>query len=246
MAFHHRVPLRAAVAHGPAVGLQGRVRAVFNPGSVNRHFDLGSIGLGLMIFWFAAVHFRLWIAHPGVFVGAGQVTLEVVQGVLLFIRRRDTTGRRPASVWAAATIGSWAFLLARPIGGGYFDSPALFGAQPLLGADGLWLGLQFVGTICAIFSLTCLGRSFGLLAGNRGVKTQGAYQIVRHPAYASYMLVQLGYVLENPSLWNIGIFAVVIVGQLTRIHQEEETLSRDPRYVRYARQVRNRLVPGIY
>lgn len=208
--------------------------------------DIGSIGLGLLIFWFAAIHFRLWIAHPGVFVGAGQVILETVQGVLLFIRRRDPRGNRAPSVWLATTVGSWAFLLARPIGGGYFDSPALFGGQPFLGAEGLWLGIQLIGTVCAIFSLTCLGRSFGLLAANRGVQTRGAYRFVRHPAYASYMVVQMGYVLENLSLWNLAIFGIAIVGQLTRIHQEERTLCEDPAYVRYSHQVRSRLLPGLY
>jgi protein-S-isoprenylcysteine O-methyltransferase Ste14 len=217
-----------------------------DPRSWNSRLDLGSVALGLLILWFASVHLRLWIAHPGVFVGAGQVLLETVQGVLLFIRRRDTGGRRAPSVWLATTVGSWGFLLARPNGGGYFDSPPLFGAQPFLGAEGLWLTLQLLGTACAIFSLTCLGRSFGLLAANRGVQTKGAYRFVRHPAYASYMVVQISYVLENLSFWNLAVFGVVMVGQLTRIQQEERTLVEDPVYVRYCSQVRSRLIPGLY
>jgi hypothetical protein len=247
VAIDDRFPMSSAVS--PAVASKGRVSArgsFLHPRLWGIRLDLGSITLGLLIFWFAAVHLRIWIAQPGVFVGAGQVALEIVQGVLLFIRRPDTQPRRAASVWIATTIGSWGFLLARPIGGGYFDSPFLFSAQPFLGLDALWLGLQFAGTICAIFSLTCLGRSFGLLAANRGVKTNGAYQIVRHPAYASYMIVQIGYVLENLSFWNLAIFTVVLICQITRIHQEEATLSEDPAYVRYSRKVRSRLIPGLY
>jgi protein-S-isoprenylcysteine O-methyltransferase Ste14 len=247
MAIDERYAMKLAVSPAASAGTgKARLRSFFHPRLWGRQLDLGSIGLGLLIFWFAAVHLRLWIAQPGVFVGAGQVALEILQGVLLFIRRPDTLPPRAARVWIATTVGSWGFLLARPAGGGYFDSPLLFGAQPFLGAENLWLAMQFAGTICAIVSLTCLGRSFGLLAGNRGVKTQGAYQVVRHPAYASYMIVQIGYVLENLSFWNLLVFSVVLVCQIVRIHQEEAVLSNDPAYIRYSQQVRNRLVPGLY
>jgi hypothetical protein len=208
--------------------------------------DAGSIFVGGMILWFAGVHLRLWIQHPGVFVGLGQVMLELVQGVLFFVRRRDTGARRPLSVWAATMIGSWGFLLARPIGGGYVDAPALFGGHPLFEAGGIWIGVQLVGTLMAILSLSSLGRSFGLLAANRGLQTRGAYRIVRHPAYASYFVVQMAYLCENLSLWNIAIFAVVLCAQLTRIGQEEAFLSHDAAYVSYAREVRYRLLPGVY
>jgi protein-S-isoprenylcysteine O-methyltransferase Ste14 len=247
VAIDKRFRLSPAVVPSTTAATDGSERrSLLHPRPWGVRLDLGSIGLGLLIFWFAAVHLRLWIAHPGLLVGAGQVALEIVQGVLLFIRRPDNLPRRAASVWIAVTIGSWGFLLARPAGAGYFDSPLLFNAQPFLGADSFWLAMQFAGTICAIFSLTCLGRSFGLLAANRGVKTQGAYQVVRHPAYASYMMVQIGYVLENLSFWNLMVFAVVFVCQMIRIQQEEATLSQDPAYVRYSHRVRSRLIPGLY
>src|ERR1700730_6943059 len=96
----------------------------------NIQLDPGALVLSGLIFWFAGIHLRLWIAHPGVFVGLGQVLLELVQGALFIVRRRDNGGRRPAAVWIATMVGSWGFLLARPAAGAYFDSPFLFGAQP--------------------------------------------------------------------------------------------------------------------
>lgn len=223
-----------------------RLDALLHPRVFRTQLDVGSLLLSMMILWFAFIHLRLWIAHPGIFVGLGQVALELVQGSLLLVRRRDQGGRRPFSVWLAASVGSWAFLLARPIGGGYVDAPALFGGQSFLGSDGLWLGMQLIGTLLAIISLSCLGRSFGLLAANRGVRTSGAYSLVRHPAYASYMIVQCGYVLENLTLWNLAIFMVVVAAQLIRMRQEESTLWDDPSYRSYCSNVRYRLVPGIY
>jgi hypothetical protein len=233
-------PEDAANRRVPAAGIVGCARRWAT------RLDLGALALSGMTLWFAFIHLRLWLVHPGVFVGLGQVLLELLQGTLLLIRRRGAAGPHTASVWTATTIGSWGFLLARPAGGAYFNAPLLFGAQPLLGWEALWMALQLAGTLAAILSLSSLGRSFGLLAANRGVQTAGPYQIVRHPAYASYLTVQFGYVLENLSLWNALLFTVVVVAQLARIRQEEATLVQDPAYRAYRRQVRYRLLPGVY
>jgi protein-S-isoprenylcysteine O-methyltransferase Ste14 len=233
--------------------------AVRRVGSWIVHLDAGSIALGGLILWFVVANLRLWILHPGLLLdptdgawtwragaSVATVALELLQGTLFFARRRDTGGRRPMAVWAAATVGSWAFLLARPVRSGFFDSPALFGSGPLFGLAAVWFGMVLLGDVLAFISLSSLGRSFGLLAANRGVRTEGAYRIVRHPAYASYFVVQFGFVLENFSPWNVAIFAVVVLAQLMRIAQEEQFLSQDAEYQRYQEQVRYRLVPGIY
>src|SRR5215472_15221221 len=115
VAIDERYAMKLAVSPAASAGTgKARLRSFFHPRLWGRQLDLGSIGLGLLIFWFAAVHLRLWIAQPGVFVGAGQVALEILQGVLLFIRRPDTLPPRAARVWIATTVGSWGFLLARP------------------------------------------------------------------------------------------------------------------------------------
>ncbi len=250
MAIVERVPLRrrSPALQPPAAPHRRRRLSRFLAWARRRsgRIDLGAVLLSAMIFWFALVHLRLWFAQPGVFVGLGQVILEMLQGALLVVRRRGSAGPRTFSVWAATTVGSWGFLLARPAGGAYFEAPGLFGAQPLLGWEGLWLAAQLAGTAAAILSLSSLGRSFGLLAANRGVQTAGPYQIVRHPAYASYMIVQLGYLLENLSLWNAALYGIVLVAQLVRIGQEEATLSQDNTYQAYRRKVRYRLLPGLY
>lgn len=244
--------------------------------SQDRQLDAGSIVLCGLLLGFAVAHIRLWlqqanlltgfgaVLEPGVLVGLGAVLLETFQGSLFLFRRRDSGNRRSASVWAATTIGAWGFLLARPLGASYlwlasfvpgslhqaatsvFGSDVLFGGQPLLGAYGLWQVMQLVGTILAIVSLSSLGRSFGLLAANRGVQIGGAYRVVRHPAYASYFIAQLAYLLQNLSIWNLGLLSIVVVAQVVRIHQEEAVLSRDTAYGLYCRKVRYRLIPGIY
>jgi protein-S-isoprenylcysteine O-methyltransferase Ste14 len=93
--------------------------------------------------------------------------------------------------------------------------------------------------------LLSLGRSFGLVAANRGVRTGGLYRYVRHPAYSGYILAYSGYVLENPSLRNACLFAVVLVFEGVRIVEEERTLAGDPAYQEYRRRVRSRVVPYL-
>jgi hypothetical protein len=246
----------AGLEHGSRVSiLQKTVRWMLG-------LDAGSIALGGLLLWFAAANLRVWVFHPQALLGLGgtagiwralsstaAVALELLQGVLFFVRRRDTGGRRPIRVWIAATAGSWTFLLTRPIGvaAGYFGYSGFpFTGNPLFGRDPVWFGLQLAGAVLAMISLWSLGRSFGLLAANRGVRTAGPYRVVRHPAYASYFIEQLGYVLENFTLWNAAILCVVVVAQLCRIAQEEAVLSHDAAYQRYCREVRYRLIPGIY
>ncbi|OLD99071.1 MAG: hypothetical protein AUG91_07570 [Actinobacteria bacterium 13_1_20CM_4_69_9] len=98
----------------------------------------------------------------------------------------------------------------------------------------------------ALLGLGTLGRSFGLVAANRGVKTDGIYGLIRHPAYTGYLIAYLGYVAENPSLPNITLLAVSTAFQLVRIGEEERVLRGDERYRAYARRVRFRLVPYVY
>ena len=70
------------------------------------------------------------------------------------------------------------------------------------GGDGLPRVLcevvQLSGLLVAFLSLATLGRSFGIVAANRGVKTRGPYRFVRHPTYMGYLICYLGYVAENP------------------------------------------------
>jgi protein-S-isoprenylcysteine O-methyltransferase Ste14 len=164
--------------------------------------------------------------------GLGLTILEGWVALMFVIRRpaREVSVSRLA--WIAAPIGTFAMLLGRPADGGL---PPIF-------CEAVQLG----GVAFALVSLTALGRSFGLVAANRGVKTRGPYGLVRHPAYAGYLISYLGYVAENPSLANIGLLFIGTAFQLIRIREEEQLLSRDSTYDTYRRRVRYRLIPLVY
>jgi protein-S-isoprenylcysteine O-methyltransferase Ste14 len=194
--------------------------------------DVLSRALLVLLFGaFAWSNFAHWRA-TGEPAGLGITLLEGWVALMFVIRRPADAVSDRGLAWIAAPIGSFAMLLARPEGGGL---------PPLL-CEAVQLG----GIVFALVSLGVLGRSFGLVAANRGVKTRGPYGLVRHPAYTGYLITYLGYVAEHPSLLNIALLCVGTAFQLVRIREEEDVLSRDSVYQRYRRRVRYRLIPLVY
>jgi protein-S-isoprenylcysteine O-methyltransferase Ste14 len=186
------------------------------------------IALFLAFAWSNFAHWRS-TGRPS---GLGVTALEAWVAVLFLIRRPTEKVSRNLLAWVAAPIGSFAMLLARPDGGGLPQLPCE--------------ALQLIGVAFALVSLGTLGRSFGLVAANRGVKTCGPYGLVRHPAYTGYLITYLGYVAENPSIRNVALLCVGTAFQLVRISEEERVLSDDAGYRAYRGAVRFRLVPYLY
>jgi protein-S-isoprenylcysteine O-methyltransferase Ste14 len=106
--------------------------------------------------------------------------------------------------------------------------------------------LQVIGQIFALSATLSLGRSFGIVAANRGIQCGGLYQVIRHPLYAAYLLAFGGYVLAHPSPSSSIVLLAWIGFQLARIQVEERQLGVDPSYRAYAARVRFRLLPGIW
>jgi protein-S-isoprenylcysteine O-methyltransferase Ste14 len=160
-------------------------------------------------------------------VGIGAIQLELAFALLFVIRRQPLTTSRSPVAWGAACGAVCGMLFARP----YYHPVA---------------GLQIAGAVGALAGLCALGRSFGIVAANRGLKTDGPYRIVRHPVYSAYLVTMIGYVLENPSWRNIVIVSVVTGLQIVRIEEEERCLREDAEYRAYAGRVPYRLVPFVF
>lgn len=102
-----------------------------------------------------------------------------------------------------------------------------------------------VGLMVVVGGKMSLGCSFGLLPANRGVMQRGLYRIVRHPIYLGYLLTHIPFLAAHPSVWNAVVLLVGDVALIMRALYEEQTLGRDPQYVRYCESVKWRLMPGI-
>lgn len=193
---------------------------------------LTNMTLVLLCVLFAWANFSSWRA-TGRPTGLGATLLESWTAALFLLRRRPFVVSGSALAWIATPIGSFAMLLARPQGGGGLAHVV---AEPL----------QLAGVTVALLGLGTLGRSFGLVAANRGVRTAGPYRLVRHPVYLGYLLTNLGYAAENPSIANILLFMATWTCQLLRIREEERVLVEDETYARYMASVRRRLIPYVF
>jgi protein-S-isoprenylcysteine O-methyltransferase Ste14 len=204
--------------------------------SPRRRVDLGwllsTTALISVTMLFALAHWQHWRrtgSATGVFFAAQEVAIV---GVAL-VRRRPFAVSRRAHDWFSALVGGYVVLLLRP--GGH--APA---ALAQLGTV-----LQVIGAAAAAACVFQLGRSFGVVAANRGIKCRGPYGVVRHPIYAAYVVATTGYLCSAPTWWNAGIVAVAIAAQCRRIAAEEAVLSKSPEYRAYTQQVPWRLIPRV-
>jgi len=182
---------------------------------------------------FAYANFARW-HETGKPVGLGATLLEAFTAFLFVVRRPPLVTSGRALAWASAAVGAFAMLGARPV------------AHPNAGPFAAMELVQLAGFVIVLVALGALGRSFGIVAANRGVKTAGLYSLVRHPAYTGYLVSYLGYVGENPSLRNVILLVAGTAGQVVRISEEERMLSFDEAYRAYLARVRRRLIPYVY
>lgn len=153
-------------------------------------------------------------------------------GMFLTRRRSEYTSSRPMD-WVVATLGGWMPLLMRP--------HELGGTAQLLGAS-----VQIAGLLMVFVSFSTLGRSFGVVAANRGLKVGGPYRLVRHPIYFAHTVTLTGFLMANFWWYNLTIFVLVAVFQVLRIAAEERVLVATTPYESYRARVRYRLIPGLY
>lgn len=167
----------------------------------------------------------------------------LVNGLLLFgeglivlsVLLRRTTGNYSSKPldWAFAVGGTALPLLAGP--GGTNIAPVYVSGA-----------LMLVGLLIQASAKVILFRSFGAVAANRGVKREGPYRFIRHPMYAGYVCMWLGFWLYNPTLRNSVIYALCLGCMAYRILAEECLLSADPKYQAFMRTTRYRLLPKIW
>jgi protein-S-isoprenylcysteine O-methyltransferase Ste14 len=177
------------------------------------------------------------LRHIGAFKSTGNATYlliclsETITASFFILRKAPVTVSDRFVDWLLAIVGTFAplFLLPSPSGGLN------------------WGGMVLVpGMILQILAVLSLNRSFGLVAAKREIKTGGLYRFVRHPLYASYVLIMTGYLAGNVTWWNVVIGMLTIACHVARIVREERHLAQDGSYVEYMKRVPYRLIPLMY
>ena len=135
------------------------------------------------------------------------------------------------------TVGCFAFALSLPFLPKH-ELPTVLTVISLL--------VTVVGAMLALTVLLVLGRSFSILPEARRLVLHGPYRFVRHPLYATELVVQLG-VLIQLAIWpTIPLFLVQLLFLVERMRIEEAVLSQAfPEYTAYARRT-PRLIPGLW
>jgi protein-S-isoprenylcysteine O-methyltransferase Ste14 len=152
--------------------------------------------------------------------------------VAMYIAKRDASSiSQSPALWLLAFAGTCLPLILRP------TAPSIpFSIGTIV---------QLVGIVAIVASMLSLRRSFGIVPAHRGIRTGGLYNFVRHPLYTSELVWMLGFVIDNPSGWNIGLWLCDCVLQFSRACAEERFLSVDPIYSQYRARVKYRLIPLV-
>jgi protein-S-isoprenylcysteine O-methyltransferase Ste14 len=156
----------------------------------------------------------------------------LVIGFVLFRRRANQVSRQPAE-WLLALAVTCSPMLASP------------GGESMVPASAA-IGLLLFGLVIQLHAKVTLGRSIGMIPANRGLKLGGPYRFVRHPMYAGYLISHVGFLIANPTWWNLAVYGIGNGLQILRLLAEERLLSRDEQYLEYRTRVPYRLIPNVF
>jgi len=183
--------------------------------------------------WFARASIEYFLQTHRLI--GGLFCVEQAWFVGAFLLRRPAHAVSPHLMsWLLAAAGTFGGLLLRPTG-----VHAIWGVR-------VGFVLQLAGLLLVIGSLVALGRSFGFVAADRGVVTRGPYAVIRHPVYASYLIIQVGYVTQAVSWRNVVVLMFVTACNVGRVIAEEKVLSGSAAYRSYRQVVRFRYLPGLW
>ena len=190
---------------------------------------IGAVGAA----FFAQATLRMYLQSHQL-IGAAFFMEQMWIVVAYLIRRPARTASRRLADWLLAFGGTFAGVLFRPVG-----------AHPQWGLTA-GLVVQLVGLAICVTSFLALGRSFGFVAADRGLVRRGPYAVVRHPVYASYFLLQFGYLLQSISLRNALVMLIASGCNVGRALAEDRVLATNKDYDAYRAQVRWRMIPGVW
>ena len=214
-------------------------------------FAFLAVVMGLLLFVPAGtIHYWQAWAYLGIFFGASLlITLDLLKRDPGLLERRLSAGP------AAETRSSQKVIMLVVSGG--FISLLLVSALdhrhgwsrvPLLGVlvGDLLVAIGFAFIFRVFRENTFTSATIEVAEGQRVIST-GPYAIVRHPMYASAFLYLIGTPLALGSYWGLVALMGMLPFLIWRLLDEERLLANElAGYREYQKEVRCRLVPGVW
>ncbi len=160
------------------------------------------------------------------------IVMETTVLSLILLRSKPKIRSHDPIAWLCAFIGTILPL---------FLQPTNYVLNETVGST-----LMVTGGILATLAYLSLNKSFGISPALRSVKINGLYKFIRHPMYASYLIVYLGYIQLSFSWINVIILVFAILFLVIRIYFEEKILITDESYRKYSHEVQYRLLPFVF
>jgi protein-S-isoprenylcysteine O-methyltransferase Ste14 len=184
----------------------------------------------------AGVAVMQWLAKNDPALLASRMNVKAQEGQPLWDRM----------VLIAARLIYWGWLILMGLDGGRFNWSNLPEWLIWTGRVALLLGIW---GIYRVFRENSFGAPVVRIQAERGhhVISTGPYAIVRHPMYASSLIMLVGWALALNSAW--GVLGAILIEALIalRIKGEEQVLREGlPGYVEYTEKVRWRLIPYVW
>jgi len=201
------------------------------------------VAAGTLRYW------QAWIYLAVYFAASIAITLYLIRNDPALLARRMSGGPFAEKKGAQRIIMSLVWIgfialtivpaLDRRFGWSHLSAVGVFAGNLLVTLG--WLGIFFVFRENSFASATIESP-----ADQRVIST-GPYARVRHPMYATALLMLLGIPLALGSAWGVLILIAILPVLIWRLLDEERFLLRHlPGYAEYQGRVRYRLVPFVW
>lgn len=207
--------------------------------------------MGALVFGAAGTfdYWQAWLFLACYFAASVVVSLWLVRNDPALLQRRMRGGpfaegeRSQKIIMTITSIGFLALLMVPGLDRrfGWSDMP---GAIAILGDVLLFAG--WFG-ILTVFRENSYAAATIRVDSGQSVVSTGPYAVVRHPMYATALLMLLGIPIALGSWWGALTLVALLPALAWRLTDEERLLSRDlDGYADYRRRVRWRLLPFIW
>ena len=201
------------------------------------------VAAGTLHYW------QAWLFLAVYFLASLAITLYLINNNRALLARRMSGGpfaeKEPAQriIMALVSIGFVGLILLPAIdhrfGWSHLSIPAVLAGNALVLLG--WLGIFFVFRENSFASATIESTE------DQRVISTGLYAWVRHPMYATSLLMLLGIPIALGSWWGVLIVVAIVPALIWRLTDEERFLVNHlPDYSEYQRRVRYRLLPRVW